>query len=283
MVSEDRVDEILLGDPDMRKEDALDLIAFAEERHLGFSYLADVFAASFTNIHVGYDTGVPVISVQRTRLDGWGRIFKRAFDVVVSGLLLVLTSPVLLLSILVLAIEDGFPVIFRNERVGEHGRGFDVLKLRSMWRKFSIGKQFRDAEAENLKLEAELIKSNSIKEGPVYKIDQDPRITRFGRFIRRWSIDELPQFWNVLRGDMSLVGPRPHQPREVAKYDAHHRRVFAIRPGITGLAQISGRSDLSFEDEIRLDTWYIENWSPLLDLYILLKTPFAVLDRKGAY
>lgn len=283
MIADGHVDEILLGDPDLPKEDALDLIAFAEERHLGFSYLADVFAASFTNIHVGYDTGVPVISVQRTRLDGWGRIFKRAFDIFVSALLLALTSPILLLSVLVLAIEDGFPVIFRNERVGERGRPFDVLKLRSMWRKFSIGKQFKDDEAANLKLEAELIKSSSIKEGPVYKITQDPRITPFGHFIRRWSVDELPQFWNVFRGDMSLVGPRPHQPREVAKYDTHHRRVFAIRPGITGLAQISGRSDLSFEDEIRLDTWYIENWSPLLDLYILLKTPFAVLDRKGAY
>jgi lipopolysaccharide/colanic/teichoic acid biosynthesis glycosyltransferase len=151
-----------------------------------------------------------------------------------------------------------------------------------MWRRYSIGPKFKKQKAA-LKIEQELIKEKSIKEGPVYKIADDPRVTPVGHFIRRWSIDELPQFINVFKGDMSLVGPRPHQPREVANYLPHHRRVLAIKPGITGLAQISGRSDLDFEDEVRLDAWYIENWSPALDLYILIKTPMAVINKKGAY
>ena len=280
--AKDTIDTVLLADPDMDKRQALDLIAFCEEHHISFTYLADLFAATFTNIRVNTDTGVPIIEVKRTPLDGWGRIAKRAFDITGAFILIVLTSPVVLFCMLILAVEDGFPVIFKNERVGESGKIFRVFKLRSMWRKQSIGPQFKSNQ-ENLKLEQQLIKQKSIKNGAVYKIANDPRITPFGNFIRRWSLDELPNFWNVLIGDMSLVGPRPHQPREVEKYQPHQRRVLAIRPGITGMAQISGRSDLIFDDEARIDTWYIENWTPFLDIYILLKTPFVVLFRKGAY
>ncbi len=283
LIEKDGLDGIILAEPDIEKSKALDLIAFAEEEHVDFRYLADLFAATFTNIRVSTETGVPIIEVKRTPLDGWGHIAKRAFDIFFATLLLLLFSPIVLLACLALLIEDGWPVIFKNTRVGERGYDFSLFKLRSMWRKDSIGPQFKDREKTNLKREQELIAKASIKQGPVYKIGEDPRVTPVGRFLRRWSIDELPQFVNVLMGDMSLVGPRPHQPREVAAYAPHHRRVLAIRPGITGLAQISGRSDLDFEDEVRLDTWYIENWSPALDLYILLKTPFAVLQRKGAY
>jgi exopolysaccharide biosynthesis polyprenyl glycosylphosphotransferase len=279
----DGLDGILLADPNLEKDRALELIAFAEEEHLDFTYLADLFAATFTNISVSTDAGIPIIKVNRTPLDGWGRIAKRAFDIFFSLFFLILLSPIIFLACLALILEDGVPVIFQNIRVGEHGRTFKLFKLRSMWRKFSIGPQFQGSASKNLKLEQKLIQQKSIKGGPIYKIAEDPRVTPVGSFFRRWSIDEMPQFWNVLKGDMSLVGPRPHQPREVEQYQPHHRRVFAIRPGITGMAQISGRSDLSFDEEARLDTWYIENWSPLLDVYILLKTPFVVLFRKGAY
>jgi len=279
----DALDGIILAEPEMAKEDALDIIAVADEQHLTFRYLADLFAAKFTNIEVLTDSGIPVIEVKRTPLDGWGRIAKRACDILGASFFLILFSPLLLIACLALIIEDGLPVIFQNIRVGEGGREFRLYKLRTMWRKFSIGPQFKDSTKENLEFEKKLIKQKSIKNGPVYKIAADPRVTPIGNFLRRWSIDELPQFWNVIKGDMSIVGPRPHQPREVAGYAPHQRRVFAIRPGITGMAQISGRSDLEFEDEVRLDTWYIENWSLWLDLYIVLKTPFAVLYRKGAY
>ncbi|MCE9585779.1 sugar transferase [Candidatus Uhrbacteria bacterium] len=282
MAAKHKIDTILLAEPELNRSDALDLIGLAEEFHLGFRYLADLFSATFTNVEMDTFGGVPIISVKRTRLDGWGRIFKRLFDIIAASFLLLLTTPIFLIASIALWLEDGSPVFFLNERVGERGSLFRLMKLRSMWRRYSIGPQFKKQKAA-LKIEQELIKEKSIKEGPVYKIADDPRITPIGHFIRRWSIDELPQFFNVLRGDMSLVGPRPHQPREVAQYLPHHRRVLAIKPGITGLAQISGRSDLEFEDEVRLDAWYIENWSPALDLYILIKTPFAVFKKKGVY
>ena len=127
-----------------------------------------------------------------------------------------------------------------------------------------------------------LIQLNERKDGPLFKIKNDPRITRVGRFIRKTSLDELAQLFNVLRGEMSLVGPRPHEPEEVANYKKHHKKLLTIKPGITGMAQISGRSDLVFEEEVKLDIYYIENWSLKLDLQIILKTPFVVLSTKSA-
>lgn len=277
-----RLDILLLADPNVSRKRALEMIRFAETNHIDFRYLADLFAAAFRRVEVATTAGFPVIEVKPTPLDGWGRIAKRVFDIFFASLFLLIFSPFILLAMLALAIEDGFPVVFQNVRVGEKGNEFKLFKLRSMFRKFSIGPQFKSSD-ENLEYEKELIKEKSIKGGPVYKIAEDPRVTPVGKFIRRWSIDELPQFWNVLTGDMSLVGPRPHQPREVEKYQDEERKVLAIKPGITGMAQVSGRSDLSFEEEVQLDVWYIENWSPALDLYILLKTPLAVFAKKGAY
>ncbi len=276
------VDGVVLADPDLPKSRALHLIGFANKYHLRFHYLADLFAARFTNIEVTTPGGIPLIEVKPTPLDGWGRIAKRTEDVFFSTFLILLTSPLWILGSLIILIEDGFPILFKNVRVGEKGREFMTYKLRSMYKKYSIGPQFNNSK-KNLELEKELIKEKSIKKGPVYKIADDPRVMHTGKFLRRWSIDELPNFISVLKGDMSIVGPRPHQPREVEKYSDEQRFVLAIKPGVTGLAQISGRSDLTFEEEARLDIWYIENWSPLLDLYILLKTPFAVIQRKGAY
>jgi lipopolysaccharide/colanic/teichoic acid biosynthesis glycosyltransferase len=138
--------------------------------------------------------------------------------------------------------------------------------------------------ADKLHLDPEFIKQHeAAREGPLMKIKDDPRVTPLGKFLRAMSLDEIPEFFLVLKGDMSLVGPRPHMPEEVKLYKPHHRRVLSIKPGVTGMAQISGRADLDFEDEVRIDTWYIEHWSPALDLWILLKTPFVVLSRKGAY
>jgi exopolysaccharide biosynthesis polyprenyl glycosylphosphotransferase len=276
-----RVDEIFVTDPDASRGAAASIIEFAEDHHLNFRYAADTLAAH-ADLLTTTIAGIPVIEVKRTRLEGWGRVYKRAFDIIVSILLIVLASPVMLLAAAAVWLDSKGPVIFRNERVGLNGKRFDVFKFRSMQARFSVGEQFPDQRAA-LAYEQKLIRERGIKEGPVYKIKDDPRVTRVGRFLRRTSVDELPQLFNVLKGDMSLVGPRPHQPREVAKYERHHRRVLIVRPGITGLAQISGRSDLEFEEEVRLDTFYIENWTPLMDLAILLKTPKAALSKKGAY
>jgi len=282
IINKRQLDGIVLADPDLPKEKSLHLIGFANKYHLHFRYLADLFAARFTNIEVSTPGGVPLIEVKPTPLDGWGRIAKRTEDILFSIILLILTSPLWILGALLVLIEDGFPLLYKSERVGEKGHLFLAYKLRSMYKKYSIGPQFTET-AKNLELERQLIKEKSIKKGPVYKIANDPRVMKTGKFLRRWSIDELPNFISVLRGDMSIVGPRPHQPREVDKYSDAQRAVLTIKPGITGMAQISGRSDLVFDEEARLDTWYIENWSPLLDIYILLKTPFAVIQRKGAY
>lgn len=283
LVKKSGVDGLLLADPDLPKEKSLEVITFSEEHHLSFHYLADLFAARFTHIEMSTAGGIPVIEVKRTPLDGWGRIAKRVFDVAVSLIILILISPILAVSALVIILQDGLPILFENERVGEKGSLFRVYKLRSMWKKNCIGPQFSSKENEqNIEFEKKLIKEKSTREGPVYKIKGDPRITPFGLWIRRWSIDELPQFLNVIEGSMSIVGPRPHQPREVDGYERHQKKVLAIKPGITGMAQISGRSDLDFEDEARLDTWYIENWSIWLDLYILLKTPLAVIGHRKA-
>ncbi len=281
LCAKNAVDEIFVTDPEADKEETRAVIEFAEDHHLTFRYAADTLAAHASLMSTTI-AGIPVIEVKRTRLEGWGRVYKRAFDIVASIVLIVVTSPIMLLTAIAVAIESRGPVIFRNQRVGLEGLSFRVYKFRSMRADVSVGEQFGDQRAA-LELEKKLIEERGIKEGPVYKIKDDPRVTRVGRFIRRFSIDELPQFFNVLKGDMSLIGPRPHQPREVEKYQRHHKRVLMIRPGITGLAQVSGRSDLAFEDEIRLDTFYIENWTPLMDLAILLKTPLVVFAKKGAY
>jgi len=172
--------------------------------------------------------------------------------------------------------------LYKNLRVGIRGKEFFTLKFRSMYKEDSTGPQFGDAGKKAEEREKELVKTQNSKQGPIYKIANDPRVTPFGRCIRRWSIDELPQFFNVFRGDMSLVGPRPHQPREVEQYQDEYPIVFTLKPGITGLAQISGRSDLPFEEEMKLDILYTERWSLFLDLIILLKTPFVLFKKRKA-
>lgn len=275
------IDEILLADPMISKEDALELIAMSEARNVSFKYLADLFAASFTNISVTTNGGIPIIEVKRTPLEGWGRIFKRLFDFIISLILIIILSPIYILIALAIKLTSKGPVFYAkkadigepNQRIGEDGIPFTYFKFRSM----KIG-------ADKLHLDPAFMKEyNSHREGPLMKIKRDPRVTPVGRFIRSWSLDELPELFLVLKGDMSLVGPRPHMPEEVKLYKPHHRRVLSIKPGITGMAQISGRGDLDFEDEVKLDTWYIEHWSPGLDIWILLKTPFVVAMRKGAY
>ncbi|MDO8509980.1 MAG: sugar transferase [bacterium] len=282
-VLKNRADEILFTDPKANESDTLSAVEFANENHITFKYSADLFSTIATNINVSTIAGVPIIEICRARISGWGRIGKRLMDIIISAILLIIFSPFYLIFSLIILIETGRPIVYKNERVGQTGQKFFTLKFRSMYQKFCTGEQFGDSGERALKTEAKLIASHNTKTGPVYKIKDDPRITPFGHFMRRWSIDELPQFWNVFKGDMSLVGPRPHQPREVEKYEKGHRNIFAIKPGLTGLAQISGRSDLSFEDEIRLDTFYMENWNWLLDIIILLKTPFIVVKKKGAW
>jgi exopolysaccharide biosynthesis polyprenyl glycosylphosphotransferase len=281
MVKKHNLDQIILTDPKADEVEALAIIDYCELRHLDFKYSADLFSTYVTNMSISTIGGVPIVELQKTRLQVWGRVAKRIMDILGALILLILSSPFMLITALAIWLETGRPLIYKNERVGENDKKFLTLKFRSMYQKYCIGPQFLQNN-EALKTEAELIASQNSKEGPVYKIKNDPRITKVGRVIRRLSWDELPQFFNVLKGEMSLVGPRPHQPREVEKYVKHQRKVLNIKPGITGLAQISGRSDLEFEEEVRLDTFYVEHWSVLMDLIILFKTPFILFKRRKA-
>ena len=275
-----RLNEIIFTNPRADEAEALAAIQFCNQHHVVFKYCADVFATYSANMSVAALAGVPIVELKRTSLDGWGRVAKRIFDIVVSIFVILFLSPFLLLSSLIILLETGRPIIYKNERVGIRGRKFFTFKFRSMYKKDSTGSQFGKDGMRAEEKEQELIKKQNARKGPIYKIKDDPRVTRFGRFIRRWSIDELPQFFNVLRGEMSIVGPRPHQPREVDKYEKKYPIVFTLKPGITGLAQISGRSDLSFKEEMKLDILYTERWSLLQDLVIFIKTPFIVFKKR---
>ncbi len=195
---------------------------------------------------------------------------KRTFDILISSILLILCSPMFLLIGILVKLEDGGPVVFAQRRVGQFGREFRMFKVRSMC---------LNAE-EKLK---ELMARNQHKDGVTFKLKHDPRITRVGRWLRKFSLDELPQLYNVLIGDMSLVGPRPPVPSEVSKYSLAHRRRLAIKPGITCIWQVSGRAEIDFSGQVQLDVDYIENLSFWMDVKILARTFPAVISGKGAY
>lgn len=274
-------DDIIVADQELSRDEIARLIEFSKIHHVDFKYAADIFDTQVSHIAIRPVVGIPLVELRRTPLQGWGRIIKRALDIVLSLSALIVFGPMMLLTALAVRLDSLGPIIYRNRRVGEAGKEFDTLKFRSMKQEYCIGEQFERSN-EALVLEQKLIAQRSIKTGPVYKIKDDPRVTRLGKLIRRFSIDEFPQFINVLFGTMSLVGPRPHQPREVEHYADYQRAILTMKPGVTGLAQISGRSDLEFSEEVRLDTYYMENWSILLDLYILFKTPFILFKRRSA-
>jgi exopolysaccharide biosynthesis polyprenyl glycosylphosphotransferase len=213
--------------------------------------------------------GIPSLSVRPARLTGLQAVLKRSLDLVLATIGLLFGIPLwIAIAIAIKATSPG-PVLFRQERVGMRGRRFTILKFRTMVR-----------GAETM---IPGIRHLNEADGPLFKIRRDPRITRTGRFLRRWSLDELPQLVNVLRGDMSLVGPRPPLPQELTDYEEWHFDRLEVRPGMTGLGQVAGRSNLSFEQTVRLDLFYIENWSLAYDLYLLLKTAPALMSRVGAY
>jgi exopolysaccharide biosynthesis polyprenyl glycosylphosphotransferase len=228
--------------------------------------LTDVAAERVTMRPIG---GLPLVYVERPRSREASRWAKRTFDLVVGFGLLLVASPLLAIAAVRIRLHDGGPVIFRQTRIGRGGTPFDLVKLRTM----VVG-----AEAQRPELE-----SSADPDHPLFKLPSDPRVTKPGRWLRRYSIDELPQLVNVLRGDMSLVGPRPALVSEVAEYDRTTERRLDVRPGLTGLWQVSGRSDLSWPEALRLDLFYVDIWSMRQDLVIVVRTLNAVLRGRGAY
>ncbi len=270
IVSQLKPDRIIMADPDLRYEKTLQIIEVAHRSHIDFTFAPNLFEVLSTNVTVSNIGGIPLLNLRRTPLDGWGNILKRLMDVAVAIILCVILLPVMIVVAMLIKLQDGGPVFYRQSRVCM-GLTFKIFKFRSM---------IKDAEM----LEDELrLKTNERSDGPLFKMKNDPRVTKLGRVLRKSRVDEIPQLFNVLAGQMSLVGPRPHLAKEIAQYQTHHRKVLAIKPGMTGLAQLSGSSDLTFDEEVRLDTYYVENWSLMKDIEILLKTPFIVLfkDRSG--
>lgn len=271
------VDEIIICDTSLTDSEQEKLLDYCAINNITYKYIPTTLQTSRFSMKI-FDGG-PIIEVEHTPLDGWGKIMKRTFDIFASLILIIVTSPFMLLVALLIKIEDRKgPIIYKNERIGENGRIFYVYKFRYMQWKYCVTKANPEFE-QAIAYEQELIKERSVRKGPLYKIQDDPRKMRVGAFIERYSIDELAQFFNVLRGTMSLVGPRPHQKREVEKYKEYHRRLLTIKPGVTGMAQVAGRSDLPFEEEYKLDVFYIENWSLWLDIQLCVKTA-AVLFRR---
>jgi exopolysaccharide biosynthesis polyprenyl glycosylphosphotransferase len=220
-------------------------------------------------IHFRPVDGLPLIHVETPTFEGGKHILKRSVDIVLSAIAIVVLMPLMLVIAVLLKLDSPGPVLFRQRRCSRNGHTFEMLKFRSM---------VRNAEDDL----AGLLDRNE-SPGVLFKIRNDPRVTRLGRTLRKYSLDELPQLWNVLIGDMSIVGPRPPLVSEVAGYEGIIRRRLFIKPGITGLWQISGRSDLSWEESVRLDLYYVENWSLTGDLMIMWRTAKAVVSAKGAY
>lgn len=257
------ISEIILTDLTYSRQKVNQFLEFCQTHHLDFKYAADIFSAHLHNIEIDAIAGFPLIEIKRTALDGWGRVKKRLMDIIFSLIALIIFFAPSLIIILLIKLTSRGPIFVKLTRIGEGGRKFKIYKFRSM---------IQGAH----ELKKDLLKQNERK-GPLFKMKKDPRVTKMGRVLRRFSLDEIPNFYNVLIGNMSLIGPRPHEPEEVGQYKEYQKKLLNIKPGITGLAQISGRSRLAFDEEARLDLYYIENWNLKMDIAILLKTPMAVL------
>ncbi len=269
LIEVEEVDEVIITLPWMYHRKIMGIVQECARRQVSARIVPDLFQMSLSQVDVDDLGGVPVIGVREVGFGRGALLVKRGMDVAGAIVGLTLGAPILGLIALAIRLDSPGPVIFRQTRVGKDGRTFEILKFRSM----------REGAEEE---QSRLLDMNEA-DGLFFKIRDDPRLTRVGRFLRRHSLDELPQLWNVLRGEMSLVGPRPNTPTEVRRYTEWHRKRLEALPGMTGLWQVSGRSLISFDEMVLLDIYYIENWSPWLDLKILARTIPQVLFGEGAY
>jgi exopolysaccharide biosynthesis polyprenyl glycosylphosphotransferase len=264
-----RIDEVLIALPSTHHQQIQHSVRLCARAGAGCKLIPDLYELSLAQIDMDTLEGIPLIGIKHAAIGPWQHRLKRAIDIFIASLILLLGAPIWLLVALAIKLDSPGPILFKQERLGYRGRPFLLYKFRSM-------RHHADHELA-------LLYQRNEADGPLFKIKADPRRTRVGKFIRKTSIDELPQLLNVLQGEMSLVGPRPPLPGEAAQYKAWEKGRLEVPPGITGLWQIRGRSELGFEEMVLLDLSYIENWSLRLDLCILLKTIPAVLFSRGAY
>jgi exopolysaccharide biosynthesis polyprenyl glycosylphosphotransferase len=280
-IREARANEVIITDPRLPGELLFDvMMRVGRQRGVEFRIAPSLFNCLPRKTEIDQIGALPMIQLFREPLSRWAGVAKRGFDIIVAALALVVLSPLWLVIALLIRLDSRGPVFYRQERVGMDGRIFLFLKFRTM----RAGADDAAHREYQRKLIAGASDTNLGDERrPVYKLHDDPRVTRVGRALRRLSLDELPQLLNVLRGDMSVVGPRPPIPYEVEAYELWHRKRLDMKPGLTGLWQVSGRNRLSFDEMVRLDLFYIENWSFLLDLKIILRTLPVILRGDDAY
>jgi exopolysaccharide biosynthesis polyprenyl glycosylphosphotransferase len=264
-----RVDEVIIADPDFPEEQAVELVDQCHRRGVTVRIAPSTMEILVHRAEFVPGASVPLFELRPPVFDGFDYVVKRSFDFVVALLLLVVLSPLLVLIAVAVAVSSRGPVLYRSMRPGIGGETFACMKFRTM----RSGADQSQADLESL----------NEASGALFKIRHDPRLTRVGRFLRRYSLDELPQLLNVLAGNMSLVGPRPLPQRDFEQLEEWHKKRYLVLPGITGLWQVSGRSELDFDDLVRLDFLYLERWSVGLDLAILFKTVPAVFSRRGAF
>lgn len=271
---QNRVDELMQADTKLGNEHVLRLVNLCENLGIKFNYIPGILEAHRANIETDVIGSMPVIRLKNTPLDGWGKVVKRLLDVIVAFASLIVFSPIFLLLSLLIKLDTRGPIFFHQRR-GSSFHSFEFFKFRSMFT------ELQEGTAQGDRIRAELEKQNA-RHGPYVKIKNDPRVTRVGRFLRRTKLDELPQLWHILRGEMSLVGPRIHMIKEVEKFESEYKKIFTIKPGATGLAQINQfyNPELPFEEEIKLDLFYLENWSVWLDIYIIFKTLVLLVTKR---
>jgi exopolysaccharide biosynthesis polyprenyl glycosylphosphotransferase len=271
VIAQEPVDEVFIALPRDKYNDLIEkIVHLCEEQGIIVRMQAEMFKLRYARWQVDEPDGEPIVIIRSGPPDDWQLVAKRLLDICSSAMLLLALVPIFGIVALGIKLDSPGPVFFRQERVGLNKRRFRLFKFRTM--------------VDGAEHQQQMLESSNEAEGPVFKIKDDPRITCIGRFLRRYSIDELPQLFNVLRGEMSLVGPRPLAMRDAARIEAQwHKRRFSVKPGITCLWQVNGRSDVSFNDWVRMDLEYIDRWSLGLDMKILMKTIPVVLKGSGAY
>jgi exopolysaccharide biosynthesis polyprenyl glycosylphosphotransferase len=264
-----QIDEVLIADPAFPQDQAIDLVDLCHRHGVRVRVAPSTMEILMDRVEFIPGQTVPLFELKPPVFEGIDFVVKRSFDIVMAGALVFVLSPLLLFAAVAVKLTSRGPALYRSRRPGIGGLPFECIKFRTM---------YQDADTR----QAELEDANEMA-GALFKIRNDPRVTPIGRFLRRWSIDELPQLFNVLRGDMSLVGPRPLPERDYERLEEWHRKRYLVMPGMTGLWQVSGRSELDFDELVRLDFLYLERWSVFLDLSILLKTIPAVIRARGAW
>ncbi|MEZ4569336.1 MAG: undecaprenyl-phosphate glucose phosphotransferase [Thermomicrobiales bacterium] len=264
-----RIDEVIIALPPREHDRIVEMIDLCRQIDIEFKLVPDLYTMALDHVNIHEVEGMPLIGLKEPQISGWNFFVKRAMDVAISAFVLVVFSWLFAIIAIAIKLDSKGTVFFAQERVGRSGRRFVCFKFRTM---------VSDAEEQRAKLQAANGQGTLL-----FKLKDDPRRTRVGRILRRSSLDELPQFINILLGHMSIVGPRPAIPPEVAEYEEWHFDRLLVLPGLTGLWQVNGRSNLSFDEMVRLDLYYAENWSPWLDIKTIIRTVPAIVTARGAY